>query len=262
MGWGSGNLGGGSGGLNFKIVGGASEPSNPKENTIWVITDVPITTWIFSTTQPEPPADGKDGPVWFLTGTSSQVAFNALKKHVIELNPMSAKQYIGGAWVDREAKSYQNGELVAWWDGELFKYGNEFDSVTGGWVCTPAPYNKAGDGSSGAEMIPTKNENGGYTLYHGFSTKGAIWHTANKIDVTDVQEIKFVGSFSATNGNHVGMALYSKIDYCIQNRAAFMTGVLQYGTHTLNVADVQGEYYIGFHVYNANTIVVDEVIME
>jgi hypothetical protein len=204
----------------------------------------------------------KDGFVWFLTGASSTVAYNALKKNDIEVYPMSAKQYIGGAWVDVSAKSCQNGEWVDWWNGELFSYGNEFEAVTGGWISTPALYNKSGDGSSGTDMTPTKNSNGGYTLYHGGSTKGVIWHTANPIDVTDVKEIKFVGSLSASNGNHVGLALYSKIEFCIQNRAAYLTGVLQHGTHTLNVAEVSGEYYVGFHVYNASTIVVDEIIME
>lgn len=259
MGWGTGNLGGGSGGLNFKIVGGTSEPSNPKENTIWVNTDQNITSYILSATEPETP---EDGIVLITIGTDSAVAFSVTKKNPVMVYPLSAKQYVSGAWADKETKSYQNGEWVNWWNGELFKYGNEFDSVTGGWISTPARYNKAGDGSSGADMPPTKNSNGGYTLYHGKGTGGAIWHTVNPINVDDVKEIKFVGSFSAANGNYVGLALYSKIEFCIQNRVAFLTGVLKHGTHTLNVADVTGEYYIGFHVYNTSTIVVDEVIME
>lgn len=45
--------GGGTGaGLNFKVVGGTTQPSNPSENTIWVNTDKEITGWIFSAKNP------------------------------------------------------------------------------------------------------------------------------------------------------------------------------------------------------------------
>lgn len=37
-------------GLNFEVVGGTTQPANPKENTIWINTDVEITRWYFSAT--------------------------------------------------------------------------------------------------------------------------------------------------------------------------------------------------------------------
>jgi hypothetical protein len=45
-------FGGGSGGteLNFDIVGGTTEPTNPTENMIWVNTNVEIADYIFSAT--------------------------------------------------------------------------------------------------------------------------------------------------------------------------------------------------------------------
>lgn len=115
MGWGTGNLGGGSGGLNFKIVSYATESElladTPKENTIGVITSIPITGYHFGTEEPSPAAAGM---VWISTGTSSAIEFNALKKNAIQVYPISAKQYIGGAWVDVTALSYQGGEWVEW----------------------------------------------------------------------------------------------------------------------------------------------------
>lgn len=106
------NIGGSGGGtsLNFKVVGNP-EPVNPRENTIWVNTDVEITGWIFIATEPTNPTDGL---VWISTRTSSLVEFNALKKNGIQVYPISAKQYVSGAWVDKEAKSYQNGAWVDW----------------------------------------------------------------------------------------------------------------------------------------------------
>ena len=121
MGWGTGNLGGGSGGLNFKIVSYATESElladTPKENTIGVITSIPITGYHFGKDEPSPAAAGM---VWIPTGTSSTVEFNALKKNGIQVYPLSAKQQDGSAWVDVTALSYQGVEWVEWLDGTLF----------------------------------------------------------------------------------------------------------------------------------------------
>lgn len=113
--------GGGGTALNFRVVGGTTAPTNPAENCIWVNTDTPITSWIFSATEPSP---AEAGMVWISTGTSSLIEFNALKKNGIQIYPLSAKQYVSGKWVDKTAKSYQGGKLVDWppsgalyWDG-------------------------------------------------------------------------------------------------------------------------------------------------
>lgn len=99
------NAGGAGGGLNFKVVGGTSAPASPSANTIWVNTSTTISDWVFSATQPT----GAAGRVWILTGDSSNAAFNALKKNNITVYPLSAKQYVSGAWVDKTIKCYQNG---------------------------------------------------------------------------------------------------------------------------------------------------------
>ena len=55
-----------------------------------------------------------EGTLWIQSGASSPVAFNALKKNGITVYPISAKQYVSGAWVDKTAKSYQGGAWVDW----------------------------------------------------------------------------------------------------------------------------------------------------
>lgn len=101
--------GSGGGGLNFKVVGGTTQPTNPTENAIWVNTSVSITDWVFSATEPEGYAHGM---VWFSTGTSSAGEFNALKKNGIQVYPISAKQYVSGAWANVEAYIQKDGELI------------------------------------------------------------------------------------------------------------------------------------------------------
>lgn len=101
------NSGGGTA-LNFAVKAYATEAellaATPKENTIGIITTAPITSWIFSTTEPEAYAEGM---VWVITGTARQNEFNALKKNGIHVYPVSAKQYVSGAWVDVIAKRWQ-----------------------------------------------------------------------------------------------------------------------------------------------------------
>lgn len=123
------NAGGaGGGGLNFAVVGNP-QPVSPKENTIWIDTDVAITSYIFAAAEPSDPVEGM---VWISTGTASTAAFNALKKNSITLYPMSASQYIDGAWASKIAKTNQGGEWVDW-AVYLYRNGNTFDDVTGGY---------------------------------------------------------------------------------------------------------------------------------
>ena len=97
--------------LNFKVVGGTAAPAAPKENTIWVNTDVPVNGWVFRS---DPPSSPVEGMVWITTGMSSAGQFNALKKNGIILYPLAASQYASGAWVNLVAQSYQGGAWNPW----------------------------------------------------------------------------------------------------------------------------------------------------
>lgn len=112
---------GGSGGVNFRVVGGTTQPTTPKENTIWVNTDVAIPSWAFSATEPESPVVGM---VWISTGTSSDAQFNALKKMELEVYPTGAKQYVDGAWSAKEAWLYKGGTWVQWSGTEIVAFEN------------------------------------------------------------------------------------------------------------------------------------------
>ena len=94
----------GGAGLNFKVVGGTTQPTNPKENTIWINTDAEIAGWALSADAPTDPAEGM---VWIKNGTLSGSVFNALKKENLLVYPLYASQYISGAWIKKEAYIYQ-----------------------------------------------------------------------------------------------------------------------------------------------------------
>lgn len=121
---GSGTGGVGSAGeINFAVVGGLEQPSNPVENTIWVYTSDEITSWVFGSQQPTSPVEGM---VWFATVVDSNITFNAVKENELNIYPITAKQYIEGAFISKDASIYQEGQWRAWWNGVVFNNGTDY----------------------------------------------------------------------------------------------------------------------------------------
>ena len=165
--------GAGGANLNFKVIGGTATPANPKENTIWVNTSTAVTSWVFSVTEPEVPVSGM---VWFFTGITSGASFNALKKNDIQVYPVSAKQYVSGAWVEKPAKIYQGGAWVKLLpDLFLLSKDGTHDGVTGGWYIPP-----------GHEL--TKQSDGTY-LFRRNTPNYSQAYTNNKIDVSEYKTL-------------------------------------------------------------------------
>lgn len=253
---------GGVSALNFKIVGGAIQPGNPKENTLWVNTETEISGWVFSATEPKSPVEGT---VWISTGTSSTVEFNALKKNGIQVYPISAKQYISGAWANVTAKSYHGG---AWkdWIKYLYNMGDECTNLTGGWVSV------ASLGFSGSGLgvkAPTITQNTGYTIVKQTEDNSGYYRTTNRINLDSVKNIVLVGYLKETTGHPVWtqMSCHANVPtYWGQNQAAYITasignGVL--GTYRLDVSGLTGDYYIclGCHGITAS-IRIDQIYLE
>lgn len=228
------NAGGGGGGLNFKVVGGTSAPSSPKENTIWVNTSVAITGWVFSATAPSSPAAGL---VWIPTGESSAVDFNALKKNGIQVYPVSAKQYVGGAWVDKTAKIYQGGawkELITY----LYNKGNECTDLTGGWAATAAK--PSGSGSTAVSPAVTKGTDSiTLSMYSGYGNyRIGYLATAKSIDLTNYSKI----TINVTKLSVKGEIIVSNSKTSGFSKAASMQ--FSVGVNVLDISSLNGKYYV------------------
>lgn len=232
------NAGGGSGGgLNFKVVGGTATPASPKENTIWVNTDAEITSWVFSATEPETPAAGM---VWITTGKSSTAPFNALKKNNITVYPISAKQYVSGAWADKTAKIYQNGAWADWWDGELYDNGNQFTGVTGGWgihnYITDSRPLTAAEHKSDQMFFQAQND---YKVLMGIG---------NPVDLSNVNQIRFTGKLIRRfvyNGAIYALHLdVLKTKDLTSKVAGMFMGTEEVFDYTLDVSQFTGEHYV------------------
>lgn len=201
--------------LNFRVLGGTAAPSGPKENDIWVNSDTEITGWVFSVAEPAAPVEGM---VWIATGKSGGLEFNALKKNGIQVYPMSAKQYIDGAWVDKTAKSYQGGGWVGWIT-ELYLYNNgEYDPDITGWTC-----------DTGTQLYSSSGEQ-----YVGSSS-----YCTKPVDLTNYTTLTAEGVASRKGSIRVANEAFSATlayaDFSITER----------GYVTIDISDINGNCYIG-----------------
>ena len=235
--------GGGSASLNFKVTGGEEAPANPPDNTIWINTSDKITGWVFSATEPEEPTEGL---VWITTGSASTSAFNALKKNSIMVYPLSAKQYIGGTWVDKTAKSWQDGEWRDWMV-YLFRDGDEYESLTGGWKAL-IEIDSHGDATSNLTITNT-----GSVLQLAKTAKSwSIAYAAKKIDLTSFTAVSFeisknswiYGDSNAYIGIFDAITATAPTAYSLAAQAS--TAKDEAGTYSVDVSGLTGEYYIGF----------------
>lgn len=293
--------------LNFKVVGGTIQPTSPSENMIWVNTDVEITSWVFSATEPgssdvmalsiisgspwylsapqslstgdvlnfEIPenvshtyeainiadlttgdeyfvrnSDGSacnawvkgtkvsvvlsndtnklngyggnaktayihsygsygitEGMVWIATGTTNTVEFNALKENGIMVYPMSAKQYVSGAWMDKIVKIYQGG---AWAESAIPRT-YIFKSGEGALVTTKS--------RSGRNSSVTLTQDS-IAFYCGTGDTGTVIQTQNPISLTSFSKLKARAvCTSATSTSHpaqIGFATALAGDYTVK----------------------------------------------
>lgn len=256
--------GAGGASLNFKVVGGTTEPANPKENMIWVNTSSKITGWYFSVIQPENMVEGE---VWFATTDSSEVAFNALKKNTIQVYPSSVKQWVSGELKDVTAKIYQDGKWVdlVSLEGVFYKKGNECTEITGGWT---SKKNCLGNITKKDDRISLNltGKSGSDTYF--------VSYTNNKIDISDYKQISFVfDSFNRSDTEDASVRVYVglfKNISTVTNHESLMsegvatTQVTTKGTAYVDVSGLSNSYYVAVCglFWNSSSYTLDADIVE
>lgn len=246
------NASGGGAPLNFKVLGGTSQPSG-QENTIWVNTDVGITSWVFAPTAPEAPSEGM---VWISTGLSSTVAFNALRKNTLQVYPLAAKQYVGGQLVAREAKSFRGGEWVEWVT-YYYNSGDECTGVTGGWEAKAfrPSATEANTCRAGAPTV-TKGETSitmvgkamvwDSTISANVRRAGALF-TAEAVELTGAETLHLnVDSFAFSEATQdwIGCFFGATAEAKDYYTPAAQVKVEEAGTVDLDVSALTGPYYL------------------
>lgn len=225
--------------LNFEVVGGTIQPNNPEENTIWINTDVKITSYIFSVTEPESLIDGM---VWISTYSSSPADFNALKdNNSIKVYPVGAKQYVNREWVHVDAMTYQNGQWVEWFY-YLYNSGDECSDQTSGW--------------SRINGTLTKNSDNFVLSNVGASTSSyAAVYTNAMMDLTGYETLHAVARGYYTSGaGYSTFMVVSKTKVTNKNNVTAIIDIQEnLGEYVLNVSSLSGTYYIGFMVAGSSS---------
>lgn len=184
----------------------------------------------------------EDGAVWIMTGSASAAAFNALKKNVIQICPVGAKQYVSGAWVDLTAQIYQRG---AWVDWDVYLIRNGVEMVNFGMHTGINAYavvvEKARDGNN--IIYKLSSEANGY---------GACGMYYREIDLTGVSTIEIDAAFTASYSETCALAVLSKLPADTGSAAFDAVTVASAGitsaaltTASLDVSTLNGVYPVG-----------------
>lgn len=252
----------GGGGLNFEVVGGTTQPTNPTKNLVWVNTSTTITGWQFSTTQP---STAETGMVWIQTSTSETAAFNALTENNITVYPAAVYQYSGSAWVKMPAKVYHDGTWTVF-------------SVT-------TFYFKNGSGAQNTEFKSMNGSSASVTQTSSTVTgtsptdqTGAEWWwlSAADVDLTDKNKLVFEATCSyamtvASNDTYDARFLIVSKQFTTLGTPA-MNGATEYAcvkptvtsskkNFTINLnGSYTGKYSIGF--WGCGSVVIYNVYAE
>lgn len=225
--------GGGGGGLNLKVVGGTTQPANPRENTVWINTTTAITGYALG---PTPPENGTDGLVWLKTADTG-VEINVGRKNAVLLHLADGKLYTGGAWTSMEGWVYVNSawtqfarEIIV-----LYKNGVEETELSGG-LSTFV-------GSSSVASVK-KNATNIVTMasYRSSNNTSAFVYPKNKIDFTNLSTVT-VNSDWITSRTE-GAALIYLASKIANNQDVTETFAVAKNANTLDVSKISGEYYL------------------
>lgn len=229
--------------LNFKIDAYRTKKilmaDSPKRNTIGVVTgNNDITSYIFSPSEPAVPTPGM---VWIATGSSSPGTFNAIKKNVVQVSPLYAKQYIGGKWAEVEAMSYIDGVWLDWFK-YLYNKGDKCEELTGGWKAYP--YKTSGSGSTASTPSVTEGSST-IKLSIGDLKAGALF-TEKTIDLTDISSLS-INVVGVSDSKDTGFLLITKSKKNNYTRDAGVK-ITDTGLVTLDVSDYKGPYYVAVNL--------------
>ena len=254
---------GGGVSLNFRVAAYGSKSSlqsaTPAENTIGVITLNKITSWVVDASEPATPSEGM---VWISTGKTSRIIINILKKNVIYIYPQVVKQYVSGAWINRDSFCYQNKAWRSLWFGQLYTPGYEWSSVTGGWTSI-GKRSYAGSGANAKAPTITRNENSIVAEVSG----AGVFYPANKIDITEFDTLTFRGEFKrgGSAGRNLMAACWKDFGTYYDEGAgapvAYTDLTESTGTEiTVDISALTGEHIVGLGMTDSKATVTEVIL--
>jgi hypothetical protein len=247
---------GGGAGLAVRVVGGTVQPSNPRENTLWVNTSMPITQWAI---RPNPPT-GVAGAVWIRYGliTESDRHLYIVDKNQTQralVWPNGVFQYVSGAWVDLTANSrlYQTN---AWRQITTYLFDAGTQNVP--WSLAQTVNSSAGNMSGviqGGTISLSAQRVGSQSV-----NPGAYFATAELVNVAGTSSLR--ANVTVTNAayGYIRMALtnsrtpldpqYGRPD----NVAVAFVNIQSSGQIAIDTSGLSGAFYIGFSASSTSAL--------
>lgn len=237
----------GAGGLNFKVVGGTTQPVDPEENMLWVPTSLEITDVFISNAAP---LEYQSGTVWIKTGVRSYGQLNIAAEETVMIYPLECWIYADSTSnpTQVEAMTYRFGK---WRDWNMYLYKEDYEShdMMGGW--------EFGGGPSNHYNI-SQTSDGLRILFNGVAKSEddfILATTRNKVDLRGISRL--IGNpdvVISTTTDYIRLTLfisnenlteYSVKDWVGQRIIAGTDMGPEYANHTLDVSGYNGSYYIG-----------------
>lgn len=227
------NCGAGGGSLNFSIVGGTTQPLNPKTNTVWVKTSAAITGYAFSADAPASPAEGN---VWIAVSTLGLVKFSITKKNPIMVYPAVANQFTNGAWVRRDLAVFYDS---TWHSGLVTMFPNssvEWASAVYSTISTK------GDVTIAADYIEMHNS---WTNTQNYQ----MAYTTTRIDVTPFSQLCVTIRPDSDEGltKTFGLTTAPSGSESVSSFEVSASTTAASGTIVVDIAAISGVRYIKLH---------------
>ncbi len=224
--------------LNFRVYTATETPATGTENDIAIITETPMKNWVMSPDAPRG-TPRRDGDVWIQYATDGEV-FNVVKSGSLLLSIAAVYQFINGLWVEVPYTTYRNETWDDIWKGELFKNGEQYTDITGGWSKDGYMYYRA----SYVHLTPTIGEtitvDASRTVGTDITT--CIAGIQKQIDITDYNTIS-LDVLSVTGECYLVVLNNSNMNTHVSYALKSM-GLTEAGKVELDVSDLTGLVHI------------------
>ena len=246
---------GGGGALKLKIVGGTTQPSNPKENTLWIKTSDSIGNVYIHQKNIGFPTTPTVGDVIIYSGANAYAdPIVILEKPNITIEPQFCFQYANSGWIGRESAYFSNS---TWHQlSYLVVYTDEILAPVSGWEAYATKMSSA----TATAGLPTISQNGNAVDVKAASGRRGTAAYLAKIDFSKYASMQLKCTTSAAALHEFGVVAelpesnYTFLAYKQeQNKATSKT-------MSVDISSISSEGYIAIGVYNL-TLTIEQIIL-
>lgn len=222
--------------LLINVVGGLTQPTNPREGTIWVNTSAAEPDYILSANQPGNPSSGL---AWIKLG-SDGVSLPVDKKGTLAINLAGCTVYSGTAWENVDAWVYTGGQWVQFSEQRYYLIKNGvIVAPSAGWGGRASADSNGPISESKAPTI--SNVSGGLKIYvSGKEYIRSLYATNAQIDIT--KYVKLCAQLTDISGyGFVGVAKTYSLSF---ENNGFEDKASISDTVYIDLSELTGNFYV------------------